>query len=339
MITEQQSLKNYNTFGVVVRAKYFASVNNLAQLRELIKGKKYANTPKLILGGGSNLLFTKDFDGLVLHNAFKGMEMVKEDEQHIYLRVYGGEVWHDLVLHCVENGWAGIENLSLIPGSVGAAPIQNIGAYGVELEEVFHSLDALHLATGEVQTFHHADCEFGYRDSIFKKKLKGKVMVLSVVLRLNKQATFKTEYGAVKRVLEQLTAAGSPLTIRTISDAICQIRSSKLPDPKVLGNSGSFFKNPVVTPAFFDHLKEQYPSIPHYPLANGQVKIPAAWLIQQCDWKGKRFGDAGVHKNHSLVLVNYGNAKGQEIKDLSEKIQDSVQNRFGIALHAEVNIL
>jgi len=292
--------------------------------------------PHLILGGGSNMLFTKDFEGLVVHNKIKGIELVEENEKTVLIRVGGGEIWHELVLWCIEQGYAGIENLSLIPGSVGAAPIQNIGAYGVELKDVFERLDAFNLSTAVLETFHLDDCAFGYRDSVFKKEAKGRYFITRVFLRLSKQADFNISYGAIQQVLQK---SQTPLSIRSISDAVIQIRSQKLPDPKKTGNAGSFFKNPIVDNVTVKLLQKVYPSVPAYPVDENNSKLAAGWLIDQIGWKGHRKGDAGIHKKQALVLVNYGNATGQEIWNLAKEVQDSVQEKFGILLEPEVNIL
>lgn len=282
------------------------------------------------------MLFTKDFEGLVVHNKIRGIERVEEDEKTVLIRVGGGEVWHLLVLWCIEQAYGGIENLSLIPGSVGAAPIQNIGAYGVELKDVFDRLEAINLSTGEIETLYSEDCAFGYRDSIFKRGAKGKYFITRVFLRLSKQANFNISYGAIKQVLETSEA---PLSIRSISDAVIQIRTQKLPDPKKIGNSGSFFKNPIVANSEVKALQKEYPSMPVYVVDNNNSKLAAGWLIDQLGWKGYRKGDAGVHQQQALVLVNYENAKGSEIWALAQEIQASVHEKFGILLEPEVNIL
>lgn len=340
LIQQKAPLSSYNTFGIATFANYFASIQETSQLKSILLQKKYLATPKLILGGGSNILFTKDFDGLVLFNQLKGKEVVRENADFVWLKVASGENWHDLVQYCVSQNWGGIENLSLIPGTVGAAPIQNIGAYGVELKNIFHCLEAIHLQTTDCKRFNTADCQFAYRNSIFKQALKGQYFITSVTLKLSKKPTFSIQYGAIQRTLEKMNITSENLTIQAISQAICTIRQRKLPDPKVLGNSGSFFKNPELPANFFrQKLQAHHPNIPHYPLENGQVKVPAAWLIEQCGWKGKRQGDAGVYTRHALILVNHGKAKGLEIKQLANDIQDSVWKRFGVQLECEVNVL
>lgn len=291
----------------------------------------------MVLGGGSNILLTKDFNGLVLKNDIMGIEEVKEDDEHVYLKVGAGENWHRFVMYCIDRGLAGVENLSLIPGNVGASPMQNIGAYGVEIKEVFHDLEAMHLKDRRVQLFTLNDCEFGYRDSIFKRKYKGEFAILTVTFRLNKHAQFNTSYGAIEQELQKMGV--NELSVKAISQAVINIRSSKLPDPAVTGNAGSFFKNPTVSAEFFEPLKQQFPNIVAYKVGDDAVKLAAGWLIEQCGWKGIRKGDAGCHAKQALVLVNYGNATGQEIYDLSAEIVQSVHEKFGVTLEREVNII
>lgn len=334
-ILSNHSLKPYNTFGLDVKAKSFATFNNLETLKEGIQLAK--NQELLILGGGSNLLFTKDYDGLVLKNEMSGVEVINEDSAHYFVEAQAGENWHQFVLKCIANNWAGAENLSLIPGTVGAAPMQNIGAYGVEIIQIFDHLKAMEIATGEVHTFNKEDCQFGYRESVFKKSLKGKYVITSVCFKLKKTPEFNTSYGAIADTLESMGV--SELSIKAVSDAVIQIRQSKLPDPKEIGNSGSFFKNPEIDKIDFEGLKAEFPGIPGYPLPNNKVKVPAAWLIDQDGWKGKTFGKIGVHKNQPLVLVNYGGGNGADIRDLAFKIQSSVTSKFGIELTPEVNIV
>ena len=330
------NLQAYNTFGITAYCDYFVEITTVAELLEIINNETLKAFPVLILGGGSNLLFTQDFKGLVIKNSIKGIELVKEDEQHVWLKSYSGEVWHHLVQYAIAHNYGGIENLSLIPGQVGAAPMQNIGAYGVEIESVFDSLEAIDLQTGTTRIFTKSECNFGYRESIFKKEAKGKYCIVSVTFKLNKQPVFNTSYGAIQDTLQQMNATPS---VKTISEAVVQIRTSKLPDPKVLGNAGSFFKNPEIAKEQFLQLQQQYPTIPHYPAADNKIKVPAGWLIEQCGWKGKRVGNTGSHAQQALVLVNYGNATGEEIKNLSQQIQQSVEEKFGIALTAEVNFV
>ncbi|RYU95164.1 UDP-N-acetylmuramate dehydrogenase [Emticicia agri] len=331
------SLKPYNTFGIDATAKYFVEVSSIEQLQAILQNPEFQGIERLILGGGSNLLLTKDFDGVVIKIAVKGIEKLKEDDQHIWLKVGAGEVWHDLVLYCVNRNYAGIENLSLIPGTVGAAPMQNIGAYGVEIKEVFESLEAIEIKTGKSRIFTKDECQFGYRESIFKHAVKGEYVIVNVNFKLNKTPVYHIEYGAIKDTLKEMGV--DQLSIKAISDAVISIRHSKLPNPAEIGNAGSFFKNPEIPKAQFDVLKEQFPAIPSYPVNEQMVKVPAGWLIEQAGWKGQRFGNIGVHAKQALVLVNFGDGKGNEIKELSQKIQDSIKEKFGIQLHAEVNFI
>lgn len=335
-IQENFNLSDYNTMGIAAKARYFASVKSIEELKNLLGDTRFSKTPKFIISGGSNVLFVSDYDGLVVHVDIKGITIEHEDKEEIVLKVGAGENWHQLVLHCVEKGWGGIENLSLIPGSVGAAPIQNIGAYGVELEEVFDSLEAIEMATGAIRSFSKDECRFGYRDSVFKNELKGRFVIVSVKLKLQKSPKVNTSYRALSQKLEE-EGISAP-SIKDISQAVIEIRQSKLPDPAEIGNTGSFFKNPVITKDQFQDLQSSYPEIPSYPDGD-KVKVPAAWLIDQCGWKGKRFGDAGVHKMQALVIVNYGRATGDQIWNLAQKIQVSVKDRFGVLLTPEVNIV
>jgi UDP-N-acetylmuramate dehydrogenase len=333
IIQENISLKSYNTFGIDVSARFFTSFTSVDELRE---GLDHSPFP-LILGGGSNILFTKDFEGLVLKNELKGVEVVKEDDEHIYVKAAAGENWHRFVMFCVENNYAGLENLSLIPGNCGASPMQNIGAYGVEIKDVFHELEAFHIEQKTIHTFSSADCEFGYRESVFKRKYRNRFVILYVTYRLNKQPSFKTSYGAIEQELEKMGV--KTWSIQAISQAVISIRSSKLPDPRQIGNAGSFFKNPTLPKTELDRLQSIDPSIPFYNIGDTHVKIPAGWLIESLGWKGYRKGDAGCHARQALVLVNYGNAKGKDIYDLSEEILQSVKEKFDIELEREVNII
>lgn len=335
-IRENFNISDYNTMGVDAKVRYFASVENAEQIRSLLSNTEYEHIPLYVLGGGSNVLFMNDYAGMVLHMSLLGKKVIREDDDHIWLKIGAGENWHELVCYCVEKGWGGIENLSLIPGTAGAAPIQNIGAYGVELESVFESLTAIDRNTGTEESFSKEACAFGYRDSIFKQKFKGKYIITSITLRLQKDPQVNLSYHALKNALD-LKGIDQP-DIKDVSNAVIEIRKSKLPDPQQLGNAGSFFKNPVITLSEFNELKEEYPEIPHYKAENG-VKIPAAWLIDQCGWKGKKKGNVGVHKDQALVLVNYGKAKGEEILQFSEEIKASVRQRFGISLNMEVNVV
>ncbi|MGH2643371.1 MAG: UDP-N-acetylmuramate dehydrogenase [Chitinophagaceae bacterium] len=327
-------LKAYNTFGIDAYAKWFASFSSPNELKELLSEKNFTNSKILILGGGSNILFTKNQEG-VLKNEIKGIEKTGEDTEHIYIKAGAGESWHQFVLFCLKNNWAGIENLSLIPGNAGAAPMQNIGAYGVEIKDVFYSLDAFHLKDKETVTLNHKDCDFGYRESVFKNKYKGQFAILSVTLRLNKIPHYHTSYGAIEKELEVMNV--KDLSIQAISQAVINIRTAKLPDPKEIGNAGSFFKNPEVSPEKYEQLKKDFPELIAYPV-NDQFKLAAGWMIEQSGWKGYKEGEVGVHAKQALVLVNYGHASGKDIYKLSEKIQQSIFDKFGVTLEREVNV-
>ncbi len=335
MLERNVSLKPYNTFGLNVQAKMMARVGSVADLQTILTDSSLKNEARFILGGGSNILLTKDVESLVIKNEVSGINLISEDDKSYFIKSGAGVVWHQLVMHCIKNGYAGIENLSLIPGNVGAAPMQNIGAYGVELKDVFQSLEAVEMESGEVQTFSAEACEFGYRESVFKRKLKGQFVITSVTLKLKKSAKLNTSYGAIEQELDRL-AIDSP-TIKDVSQAVINIRQSKLPDPKELGNSGSFFKNPIVPTSKFEELKSRHPNIPGYPVGEN-TKLAAGWLIEQCGWKGKVVGNTGSHAKQALVLVNYGNATGVEIFNLSEKIMKSVYDTFGVQLEREVNV-
>jgi UDP-N-acetylmuramate dehydrogenase len=347
LIKNNISLKNYNTFKINAFAESFAVFNSLENLKELIELwhqiKNNQQNSILILGGGSNLLFTSNLDGLVLKNEIEGIKIIKEDEHHIYIQAGAGENWHQLVLYCIEHNLAGVENLSLIPGNVGASPMQNIGAYGVEIKDVFHSLEAYHIKDKKIMTFSLNDCEFGYRESVFKKKFRDEFVILDVTFRLNRIPEYHISYGAISQELEKMDV--KDLSIRAVSQAVINIRSSKLPDPAIIGNAGSFFKNPEIGSSQFEDLSSQFTGIVGYDLPNGNVKLAAGWLIEQCgpkrgiSWKGYRKGDAGCHEKQALVLVNYGNATGGEIYDLSEEILQSVRRKFGVKLEREVNIV
>lgn len=336
-IRENISLQPYNTFGLEARADFFTEVSSVEELKEVLSDPAYASVPKLFLGGGSNILLTGDFKGLVIKINFKGISIVSEDGEQVLIKSGAGEVWHDFVMYCVDHQLAGIENLSLIPGTVGAAPMQNIGAYGVEIKDVFVSLEALNLDTFAIETFDLAQCNFGYRESVFKHEAKGKYVILNVTFRLSKRPVFHTTYGAIRETLEQMGV--TEMTIKAVSDAVIHIRQSKLPDPKKIGNSGSFFKNPEISKEHFEKLKLAYPAIPSYPIDEQTVKVPAGWLIEQAGWKGKRFGQIGVHEKQALVLVNYGGGDGNDIKKLAYDIQDSVEEKYEIRLHPEVNFI
>lgn len=336
-VFENYSLKKFNTFGIDVKSKWLIVFDSVYELITILEKKDIQHDSKYILGGGSNILFTKDYTGLMLKSGIRGIDMLEQDDNHAYVKVGGGEVWHDFVMNCVKQNFGGVENMSLIPGTVGAAPIQNIGAYGAELKDTFHELEVLHLDTLKQQIFSKEECKFGYRDSVFKQQYKGKVIILSVTFKLNKNPVPNTSYGDINKELE--TQNVSHPSIKDVSEAVCNIRSRKLPDYNALGNAGSFFKNPIINENSFLLLKEQYPGIIGYKSGERLMKIAAGWLIEQCGWKGKTIGNAGVHKNQALVLINYGGATGKEIINLASKIQDSVMNSFGITLEPEINIL
>lgn len=335
-ILEHVSLKKYNTFGIEAKARYFCEINSLGQLRAALQLKGYPDF--LILGGGSNMLITQDLDYLVLYINIKGIKTIWENDDRIHIQVNAGENWHGLVLWTLDRNYGGLENLSLIPGNTGSAPIQNIGAYGVELKDVFVSCEAMEIASQEQITFSKEACRFGYRDSYFKNEGKGKFIITSIQLELTKKNHRKRlDYGAIASQL-QLQGISDP-TIKDISNTVIAIRQSKLPDPKELGNSGSFFKNPVIDQKEFDKLIDSHPTIPFYKIGEEEYKIPAAWLIEQCGYKGKRFGDAGIHEHQALVLVNYGNASGQQLIDLAQKVSHRVYKKFQVAIVPEVNII
>jgi len=328
------SLKPYNTFGIDVKASTFLDITSIEILHELLKKEK----DFFIIGGGSNLLLTKDISKLVIHIAFKGIKVIEEFEGYVLVQAAAGENWHEFVLWCIDNNYGGVENLSLIPGNVGTAPIQNIGAYGVEFKDTALKVEAIHIDTGNVQIFSKEACEFGYRNSVFKKQLKGNYIITNVTFKLSKNKhNMNSSYGAIQTELVK-NSIKNP-TIKDISNAVIAIRESKLPDPKKIGNSGSFFKNPVISKSDFEKLQENFPDVPHYIVSANEIKVPAGWMVEQCGFKGKRFGDAGIHKNQALVLVNYANATGKEIYDLSKRIQKAVFEKFGIAIEAEVNII
>ncbi|MDB3906435.1 UDP-N-acetylmuramate dehydrogenase [Crocinitomicaceae bacterium] len=335
MIQSNVDLQPYNTFGLSSIAKRFAAFRNAEELTDILSQR--GNDPLLILGGGSNILLTKDFEGLVIKNEVMGFQVIENDDTSVLIESGAGEVWHEFVMHCINEGYGGIENLSLIPGSVGASPMQNIGAYGVEIKDTFDSLQAYHIESGEVHSFNHEQCEFGYRESVFKRALKGQYIILSVRFRLSKKHKLNTSYGAIETELKSLGIKNP--SIKDVSTAVINIRSSKLPDPKKIGNAGSFFKNPVVAKEAAEAIAENYEQFPQYPAPNGKIKLAAGWLIEQAGWKGKDFGSYGVHKNQALVLVNYGGSKGSEIYDLSEQIIQDVESKFGIRLEREVNMI
>ncbi|RYF89423.1 MAG: UDP-N-acetylmuramate dehydrogenase [Chitinophagaceae bacterium] len=337
-IRQNISLKNFNSFQIDASAEYFTAFKNLPGLEESLQfARQSRSMPTLVLGGGSNILLTRNFNGLVLKNEVQGIEKVGEDEHYVYVKAGAGEPWHGFVQYCISNNLAGVENLSLIPGNVGASPMQNIGAYGVEIKDVFHSLKAYHIHDKTMVTLNAADCEFGYRESVFKNKFKNQFVIMQVTYRLRKQPVFNIDYGAIQQ--ELVSMGVTELSIQAVSQAVINIRQSKLPDPKLIGNAGSFFKNPEVSAALYGELQVRFPAIVGYALTNGNVKLAAGWLIEQCGWKGYRSGDAGCHDRQALVLVNYGTATGAAILTLSEQIIASVKEKFAVSLNPEVNII
>ncbi|MBK0378158.1 UDP-N-acetylmuramate dehydrogenase [Mucilaginibacter segetis] len=335
-IQENVSLKNFNTFGIDADARYFVEISHAEELTELFADPQWLQTERLVLGGGSNMLLVNNFDGLVIRMNIRGIEhRINHDE--VFVEAGAGEVWNDLVNYCVSHGYAGIENLSLIPGSVGASPIQNIGAYGVELKDVFESCEAFEIASGTFRTFDQAACKFGYRESVFKAELAGKYIIVAVKFRLSLTPDINIKYGAIEQELANRNI--NKPTIADISQVVSHIRVSKLPDPSTIGNAGSFFKNPVITMEQFKSVQEKHPDIVNYPADDGLVKLAAGWLIEQCDWKGKVVGHTGTWKNQALVLVNHGGADGEEVYSLSSQIIDSVYTKFGVTLQREVNII
>ncbi|WP_347174624.1 UDP-N-acetylmuramate dehydrogenase [Polaribacter uvawellassae] len=333
-ILENISLKEYNTFGVEVYAKRFVIINSFYDLQQLLKTEKNL----FLLSGGSNMLLTKNIEELVVFINIKGISIDRENKNSVHITVNSGENWHDFVLWCISQDYGGIENLSLIPGNVGTCPIQNIGAYGVEVKDTITKVETLEIATGKLVTFSNADCNFGYRNSIFKNEAKGKYILTSVSFQLTKKNhQLNTSYGAIETALQEKNILNP--TIKDISDVVISIRKSKLPDPKEIGNSGSFFKNPVIATQQFLELQKQHSTIPSYKISETETKVPAGWLVEQCGFKGKRFGDAGVHKKQALVLVNYGNASGKEIHQLAKNIQQTVFEKFQISLEIEVNVI
>ncbi len=334
MFQKNIALRSLNTFGISATAKQFSEVTSVEMLKEIVSKHK----DLFILSGGSNILLTKDVDKPVLHLNTKGIEIVKKNQESVWVTAQAGENWHEFVCWCLENDFGGLENLSLIPGNVGTSPMQNIGAYGVEIKDSFESLEALEISSGEIRTFYPNDCAFGYRESVFKNTLKGQFIILNVTFKLTvKDHLIHADYGAIKEQLK-LAKVADP-DIHDISKAVIAIRRSKLPDPKEIGNSGSFFKNPVVSTAHFLKLQSRFPEMPYYKLSEEEVKVPAGWLVEKCGFKGKRFGDAGVHKKQALVLVNYKNASGNDILSLAKTIQEAVFKDFGINLEMEVNII
>lgn len=336
-ISANINLRPYNTFGIDAFCTYFSEIHSVDGFLELMKNELYAAQPKLIIGGGSNLLFTKDFEGLVIKNSLKGIALVSENDHEVLIKAAAGENWHELVMYCIRYNYAGIENLSLIPGCVGASPMQNIGAYGVEIKEVFEELEAYSMSTGEKRVFKKEECEFGYRESVFKHQYKNQYLITAVTFRLKKNAVLNTTYGAINAELEAMQV-NTP-TIKDVSDAVIRIRQSKLPDPKVTGNAGSFFKNPEVPAAKFEELKKQFEALVAYPLANGNYKLAAGWLIEQCGLKGFELKGAAVHSRQALVLINKDHCTGKAVYELSAYVLQKVFDTFGVTLEREVNII
>ncbi|MEY3048433.1 MAG: hypothetical protein RL365_471 [Bacteroidota bacterium] len=331
---KEVSLKPFNSFGIDVRAALFSSFSSIEELIDLLPAIRNTNT--LISGGGSNILFTKDFEGLFVRNCIKGLKEIERTKTHVVLEAGAGENWHDFVISCVDQGFGGLENLSLIPGCVGASPMQNIGAYGVEIKDTFNYLDAVEIATGKVKRFTLSDCAFGYRESVFKRELKNQYVICRVAFTLSLNPTINTSYGVIEAELHKMGII-TP-SIKDVSNAVIRIRQSKLPDPKLLGNAGSFFKNPVVSNQVLQTIQSSYERVPSYPAGDGHVKLAAGWLIEQAGWKGKRFGNVGVHELQALVLVNYGGGTGNEIYELSQRIIEDIQEKFEVSLEREVNI-
>ena len=331
-----KSLLKLNTFGVDAKAKYYIKIEDEEALKSLVASPSFDTQPTLILGGGSNILFTQDFQGLVIHMCIGGIE-VREKGDEVYVTAGGGVVWNDLVQYCVDHGYAGIENLSLIPGTVGAAPVQNIGAYGVELMDVFANCRAFDIQEKSMKVFDHDACQFSYRDSFFKNEGKGRYVITQVTLRLNKKPDLNLSYGAIQSELDRRGI--SEPSLRDVADVVSQIRVSKLPDPRTIGNSGSFFKNPIISVEEFRTIESSFPDIVYYPVQSNRIKLAAGWLIENCGWKGKQVGNTGTWKNQALVLVNYGNASGSEVYEFSEKIIESVYAKFGVLLEREVNTI
>jgi UDP-N-acetylmuramate dehydrogenase len=335
-LRENISLKSYNTFGIDVTASRFAEVTSKSEVLSFFRNPEKVTDPLLILGRGSNVLFTKNFPGTILKISTKGIQQVSEDNDQVFVRASAGENWDDLVRFCVEKGWGGLENLSLIPGNAGTSPVQNVGAYGVEVRDTLYELTAFDIASREERIFTKEECEFGYRDSIFKSHYKGRFIILDVTFRLRKQPVLSLDYGNIREELSVLKV-GTP-TIRDVRTAVCNIRQRKLPDPAILGNAGSFFKNPVISARQFQSLQATFPNIVSFP-QDGMIKLAAAWMIESCGWKGKRTGNAGIHELQPLVIVNYGNATGSEIFHLGCEIQQSVYEKFGVLLETEVNVI
>ncbi len=336
-VFENYPLKALNTFGLDIKTRWFTEVSDIGDLQEILRDPRFVSMPRMIMGGGSNVLFTGDFNGLIVLNRIRFIEKISENENEAFIKAGGGLNWHSFVLYAIENNYPGIENLSLIPGCVGAAPIQNIGAYGVEIKKTFSELEAISLADGSNRIFKAEECRFGYRDSIFKHEAKNKYAIVSVTFRFNKIEKPNTSYGAIEEELKKNNILQP--TIRDVSNAVIHIRQSKLPDPNVIGNAGSFFKNPEIPSEQFTELKNKYPAIVGYPGLKNKTKVAAGWLIEACGWKGKRIGNTGMHEKQSLVLVNYGKATGEELIAHAKRVQLSVKEKFGIELEMEVNIV
>ncbi len=337
-IRENISLKNLNTFGIDVKASQFLEVKKISELHSFIVSGGLQGINFMILGGGSNVLFIEDYQGILIKNSIGGIEVEDTSSVEVIVSAGAGVVWDDLVHFCIDHGLGGIENLVLIPGSVGAGPIQNIGAYGVELKDHFHSLDAIEVATGILRTFKKDECSFGYRDSIFKRELKAKYIIVCVRFTLSRSHIPDISYGAIREELERMGVEGSP-NLKAVGEAIAEIRRTKLPDPEKVGNAGSFFKNPLISEKKYEKIRNRYPEMPSYNVGEGLVKVPAGWLIEQCGWKGKQMGNAAVHDKQALVLVNMGHASGKEVLALAEQILASVKNEFAIDLEMEVNVI
>lgn len=336
-ITSNLSLKELNTFGLDIHASHYCMIHTVDELRELIKMEQTKKLPKLVLGGGSNMLFTEDYRGLIIHNQIMGISITSETDDHVLICAGGGVNWHNFVLHCVQKGYGGIENLALIPGCVGAAPIQNIGAYGVEIKDTFYQLNAVDLTDGSIHQFAREECQFGYRDSIFKREAKNKFMIVDVTFKLSKHPQLNTSYGAIAQQISESNNVNP--TIKDVCDVVIAIRQSKLPDPKEIGNAGSFFKNPEIPIKQFEKLKEEFPDLVGYQAHHNKMKVAAGWLIEKSGWKGKRIGNVGMHAMQALVLVNYGNATGEELITHAKKVQAGVLKDFRIELEMEVNII
>lgn len=336
-IEKHASLKPYNTFGIDVAARYLVPVYGVGEIRFALAEESLRHQERLILGGGSNVLFTRPWDGLVLLNRIPGIRVVRETAEDVWVESGSGVVWHDLVMWSVEQGLGGIENLSLIPGSVGAGPMQNIGAYGVELKDTFDSLEALDLDSMELRKFNASECYFGYRESVFKHELRNRYFITSVTLRLKRTPILNMDYGAIRQELDKMGVSAPG--VRELSNAVIRIRQSKLPDPRQLGNAGSFFKNPEVTQSDYERIRSEWPGVVAYPTKLGAMKLAAGWLIEQCGWKGRVVGHTGSHKDQALVLVNYGGASGSEIYELALQIRESVLEKFGVRIDPEVNVV